>query len=81
VWLEGLGKLKNPMTSSGIETTTFRLVAYDIVNKCCWNKKTHVQRTTGNGIPRQMTGHQLEGIERRGRPKDGKTKLEDPQQA
>jgi hypothetical protein len=26
-WLEVLGKLKNSMTSSGIETTTFRLVA------------------------------------------------------
>jgi hypothetical protein len=24
--LEGLGQLKNPMTSSGIEPTTFRLV-------------------------------------------------------
>jgi hypothetical protein len=28
VWLEGLGQLKNPMTSSGIETATFRIVAY-----------------------------------------------------
>jgi hypothetical protein len=28
VWLEGLGQLKNPMTSSGIEPATFRLVAY-----------------------------------------------------
>jgi hypothetical protein len=27
VRLEGLGKLKNPMTSSGFEPTTFRLVA------------------------------------------------------
>jgi hypothetical protein len=27
VQLEGLGKLKNPMTSSGIEPATFRLVA------------------------------------------------------
>jgi hypothetical protein len=26
VRLEGLGKLKNPMTSSGFETATFRLV-------------------------------------------------------
>jgi hypothetical protein len=25
--LEGLGKLKNPITSSGIETVTFQLVA------------------------------------------------------
>jgi hypothetical protein len=25
VWLEGLGQLKNPMTSSGIEPVTFRL--------------------------------------------------------
>jgi hypothetical protein len=27
VQLEGLGQLKNPMTSSGIEPATFRLVA------------------------------------------------------
>jgi hypothetical protein len=27
VWLEGLGKLKNPMTSSGIKSVTFQLVA------------------------------------------------------
>jgi hypothetical protein len=27
VQLEGLGQLKNPMTSSGIEPVTFRLVA------------------------------------------------------
>jgi hypothetical protein len=27
VRLQGLGQLKNPMTSSGIEPTTFRLVA------------------------------------------------------
>jgi hypothetical protein len=27
VQLEGLGQLKNPMTSSGIETATFRLEA------------------------------------------------------
>jgi hypothetical protein len=27
VLLEGLGQLKNPMTSSGIEPATFRLVA------------------------------------------------------
>jgi hypothetical protein len=26
-WLEGLGQLKNPMTSPGIEPATFRLVA------------------------------------------------------
>jgi hypothetical protein len=28
VRLEGLDQLKNPVTSSGIETTTFHLVAY-----------------------------------------------------
>jgi hypothetical protein len=28
VWLEGLGQLKNPMTSLGIEPATFRPVAY-----------------------------------------------------
>jgi hypothetical protein len=28
VRLEGLGQLKNPMTSSGIEPAIFRLVAY-----------------------------------------------------
>jgi hypothetical protein len=27
VWLVGLGQLKNPMTSSGIELATFQLVA------------------------------------------------------
>jgi hypothetical protein len=27
VWLEGLGQLNNPMTSSGVEPATFRLVA------------------------------------------------------
>jgi hypothetical protein len=27
VWLEGLGQLRNPMTSSGIKPATFRLVA------------------------------------------------------
>jgi hypothetical protein len=28
VWLEGLGQLKNPLTSSGIEPATFQLVAW-----------------------------------------------------
>jgi hypothetical protein len=28
--LEGLGKLKNPMATSGLEPVTFRLVAYDL---------------------------------------------------
>jgi hypothetical protein len=28
VGLEGLGQIKNPMTSSGIEPAAFRLVAY-----------------------------------------------------
>jgi hypothetical protein len=28
VWLEGLGQLKTPMTSTGIEPTTFRLLLY-----------------------------------------------------
>jgi hypothetical protein len=27
VWVEGLGQMKNPMTSSGIEPATFQLVA------------------------------------------------------
>jgi hypothetical protein len=27
MWLEGLGKLKNPITSSGIDLATFRLAA------------------------------------------------------
>jgi hypothetical protein len=27
VWLEGLGQLKNPVTSSGIKPVTFQLVA------------------------------------------------------
>jgi hypothetical protein len=30
VGLEGLGPLENPVTSSGIEPATFRLVAYEI---------------------------------------------------
>jgi hypothetical protein len=33
VLLEGLGQLKNPMTSSGIEPATFRLVAYHKARK------------------------------------------------
>jgi hypothetical protein len=28
VWLEGLGQLKSPMTSSGIEPATFWLISY-----------------------------------------------------
>jgi hypothetical protein len=32
VRLEGLGQLKNPMTSSGIEPATFQLVAYCLVD-------------------------------------------------
>jgi hypothetical protein len=28
VWLEGVGQLKNPMTSSGIKTVTFQLIAW-----------------------------------------------------
>jgi hypothetical protein len=40
--LEGLGHLKNPMTSSGIEATTFRLAAY------CLKQLTH--RVTENRI-------------------------------
>jgi hypothetical protein len=28
--MEGLGKLKNPMTSSGVEPTTVQLVAYSL---------------------------------------------------
>jgi hypothetical protein len=31
VRLEGLGQVKNPMTSSGIEPATFRLVAYYLI--------------------------------------------------
>jgi hypothetical protein len=31
VWLKGLGQLKNPMTLSGTEPTTFRLVAQCLV--------------------------------------------------
>jgi hypothetical protein len=34
VWLEGLGQLKNPMTSSGIKLTTFWLVA-QCLNQLC----------------------------------------------
>jgi hypothetical protein len=32
VRLEGLGQLKNPMASSGVETATFRLVAHVLNN-------------------------------------------------
>jgi hypothetical protein len=35
VQLKGLGQLKNPMTSLGIEPTTFWLVAYAAENHCC----------------------------------------------
>jgi hypothetical protein len=35
VRLEGLGQLKNSMTSSGIKPATFRLVAY-CLNKVCY---------------------------------------------
>jgi hypothetical protein len=35
VRLEGLGQLKNPMISSGIETATFRLVAKTRYNCSC----------------------------------------------
>jgi hypothetical protein len=34
VQLEGLGQLKNPMASSGIETTTFWLVAQCLKQLC-----------------------------------------------
>jgi hypothetical protein len=30
MWLKGLGQLKNPMTSSGIEAATFWLVAQSL---------------------------------------------------
>jgi hypothetical protein len=30
VWLEGLGKFKNPMTSSGIESATFWIESFDV---------------------------------------------------
>jgi hypothetical protein len=36
VWLEGLGQLKNPITSSGIKPMTFQLVAY-CLNKLCYH--------------------------------------------
>jgi hypothetical protein len=36
VWLEGLGQLKNPMTSSKIEPATFQLVA-QWINKLCYH--------------------------------------------
>jgi hypothetical protein len=35
VRLEGLGKLKNPMISSGIEPVTFRIVAQDLNQLRC----------------------------------------------
>jgi hypothetical protein len=35
VWLEGLGQLTNPVTSSGLEPATFQLVA-QCVNQLCY---------------------------------------------
>jgi hypothetical protein len=34
VWLEGLGQLKNPVTSLGIEPAIFQLVAYCLYQLC-----------------------------------------------
>jgi hypothetical protein len=44
VWLEGLGQLKNPMASSGIESVTFRLVVM-------MPQPTTLQRAPHNVVP------------------------------
>jgi hypothetical protein len=44
VRLEGLGKLKNPVASSGIETTTFRLVA-QCLNQLRYRVPLYVRRS------------------------------------
>jgi hypothetical protein len=38
VRLEGLGQLKNPVTSSGVEPTTFRLVASCKISLSCYEQ-------------------------------------------
>jgi hypothetical protein len=42
LWLEALGQLKNPMTSSGIKPVTFWLVAYCLnqLRYCVWETET-----------------------------------------
>jgi hypothetical protein len=46
VWLEGLGQLKNPNASSGIEPATFRPVAYALTNyaTACLHSATDIMK-------------------------------------
>jgi hypothetical protein len=57
VWLEGLGQMKNPMTSSGTEPVTLRLVAW-----CLNHLRYRVPRSVGtsdkNVLIMQITGLQ-----------------------
>jgi hypothetical protein len=51
VWLEGLGQLKNPMTSLGIEPVTFRLVVKCLNQLCYYVHSKLKEFHTELGIP------------------------------
>jgi hypothetical protein len=46
VLLDGLGQLKNPMTSSGFEPMTFCLAA-QCLNKLCYHESWYMEDTRG----------------------------------
>jgi hypothetical protein len=59
VWLEGLGQFKNPMTSSGIEPATFRLVTCEYMKYHMLYKRDGLRFTiffvlfVGDGVERR----------------------------
>jgi hypothetical protein len=59
--LEGLGRLKNPMTSSGLEPMTFQLVAYTIPIVSYTRTVTGVQ--TATVLPSRIHHHSTQGVE------------------